>query len=244
MLPLNRPGSSQRVVLVEDSPLRPVDPRTKLVMALCASLAVMLPLERMLAFMGFYALVLLWARLLPEAVRQVWRLKWVLIVLFILDWLLVDLNLAVVVSLRLILLAGVFTLFFATTTASELGLALESLRVPYRYAFSLSLAFQSVGLLGDEWGTIREAQRARGVFSVETGMRKFVQNVRDLIAFTVPAVVTTTKRAWSMTEAAYARGFDSPHRRSYRQLKFSWYDWILLVATGIVTVFLFWGKLW
>ena len=173
-----------------------------------------------------------------------WRLKWVLIVLFILDWLLVDLNLAVVVSLRLILLAGVFTLFFATTTASELGLALESLRVPYRYAFSLSLAFQSVGLLGDEWGTIREAQRARGVFSVETGMRKFVQNVRDLIAFTVPAVVTTTKRAWSMTEAAYARGFDSPHRRSYRQLKFSWYDWILLVATGIVTVFLFWGKLW
>jgi len=170
----------------------------------------------------------------------VWRLKWVLIVLFILDWLLVDLNLAIVVSLRLILLAGVFTLFFATTTASELGLALESLRVPYRYAFSLSLAFQSIGLLEEEWGNIREAQRARGVFSVESGIRKLLKSVRDLIALTVPAVVTTTKRAWSMTEAAYARGFDSPHRKPYRQLRFCWYDWILLAVTAAMTALMFW----
>jgi len=240
MIPMKRAGRSSRMVLVENSPLRQVDPRTKLVIALCASMAVMLPLERMLTFMAFYSLVLLWARLLPEAVRQIWRLKWVLIVLFILDWLLVDLNLAVVVSLRLILLAGVFTLFFATTTASELGLALESLRVPYRYAFSLSLAFQSIGLLEDEWGTIREAQRARGVFSVESGIRKLLKSVRDLIAFTVPAVVTTTKRAWSMTEAAYARGFDSPHRKPYRQLKFCWFDWILLTVTAAVAVLMFW----
>jgi len=240
MLRMKRAGRSPRMVLVKNSPLRQVDPRTKLATVLCASLAVMLPLERMLTFMAFYAVVLLWARLLSEAARQVWRLKWVLIVLFILDWLLVDLNLAVVVSLRLILLAGVFTLFFATTTASELGLALESLRVPYRYAFSLSLAFQSIGLLEDEWGTIREAQRARGVFSVESGIRKLLKNVRDLIAFTVPAVVTTTKRAWSMTEAAYARGFDSPHRKPYRQLRFCWYDWILLMVTAAVAVLMFW----
>jgi energy-coupling factor transporter transmembrane protein EcfT len=240
MISMKRAGRSPRMVLVENSPLRQVDPRTKLSIALCASMAVMLPLERMLTFMAFYSLVLLWARLLPEAVRQIWRLKWVLIVLFILDWLLVDLNLAFVVSLRLILFAGVFTLFFATTTASELGLALESLRVPYRYAFSLSLAFQSIGLLEDEWGTIREAQRARGVFSVESGIRKLLKSVRDLIAFTVPAVVTTTKRAWSMTEAAYARGFDSPHRIPYRQLKFCWFDWILLTVTAAVAVLMFW----
>jgi energy-coupling factor transporter transmembrane protein EcfT len=240
MLLMKRGGRSQRVVLVEDSPLRPLDPRTKLAMALCASLAVMLPLERMVAFMAFCAVVLLWARLLPEAARQVWRLKWVLVILFILDWLLVDLNLAIVVSLRLILLAGVFTLFFSTTTASEFGLALERLRAPYRYAFSLSLAFQSLGLLGDEWNTIREAQRARGVFNLESGVRKLLRSVRDLIAFTVPAVVTTTKRAWSMTEAAYARGFDSPYRKPYRRLKFSWYDWVLLAVTAAVAVLMFW----
>ena len=44
----------------------------------------------------------------------------------------------------------VFALFFATTTPAELRLALEWLSVPHRYAFSVSLAFQSVGLLDDE----------------------------------------------------------------------------------------------
>jgi hypothetical protein len=44
-----------------------------LALSLCASLAVMLSLEKLAAFMGLYVLLLLWARLLPEAARQVWR---------------------------------------------------------------------------------------------------------------------------------------------------------------------------
>jgi energy-coupling factor transporter transmembrane protein EcfT len=44
-----------------------------------------------------------------------------------------------------------------------------------------------------------------------------------------------------MTEAAYARGFDSPHRRPYRQLALSWLDGLLLLATVTVAVILiFW----
>jgi energy-coupling factor transport system permease protein len=228
---LGTAGKTRHLALVEGSPLRRVDPRTKLALSLCASLAVMLSLEKLSVFMGLYALLLLWARLLPEAARQVWRLKWVLLVLFVVDWLFVSLDLAVIITLRLILLAGAFALFFATTTPSELRLALEWLRVPYRYAFSLSLAFQSVGLLDDEWRAIREAQRARGAWSQPSAWRDLAARVRDLVALAVPAVVLTTKRAWAMTEAAYARGFDSPHRRPYRRLMMAWLDWLLLAGT-------------
>jgi energy-coupling factor transport system permease protein len=194
----------------------------------------MLPLEKLVAFMGLYVVLLAWARLLPEAARQVWRLKWVLLVLFVVDWIFVSLDLAAIITLRLILLAGAFALFFATTTPGELRLALEWMRVPYRYAFSLSVAFQSVGLLDDEWRAIREAQRARGAWSVPTTWRQLVEGVRDLVALSVPAVVMTTKRAWAMTEAAYARGFDSPHRRPYRKLAMGRLDWLLLAATVAV----------
>jgi energy-coupling factor transport system permease protein len=227
---------------VETSPLRRVDPRTKLGLSLCASLAVMLPLEKLVVFMGLYVLLLLWARLLPEAARQVWRLKWVLIVLFMVDWVFVSLDLAVIITLRLILLAGAFALFFSTTTPAELRLALEWLRVPYRYAFSISLAFQSVGLLDDEWRTIREAQKARGAWTSEgSGWKEVIRRTGDLVALAVPAVVLTTKRAWSMTEAAYARGFDSPHRRPYRQLTMQWLDWVLLAGTmAVAAALLFW----
>jgi energy-coupling factor transporter transmembrane protein EcfT len=237
MIRLGTSGRAHKLALVEGSPLRRADPRTKLALSLCASLAVMLPLERLALFMVVYVLLLLWARLLPEAARQIWRLKWVLIGLFLLDWLLVGLDLAAIVTLRLILLAGAFALFFATTTPRELQSALEWLRLPYCYAFAVSLAFQSIGLLDDEWRTIREAQRARGVWSPITGWRGILDKVRDLVSLAVPAVVLTTKRAWAMTEAAYARGFDSPHRRPYRRLTMGWLDWLLLagaIASSVV----------
>jgi energy-coupling factor transporter transmembrane protein EcfT len=241
MVRLGTSRRTRKLALVEGSPLRRADPRTKLALSLCASLAVMLSLERLAAFMVAYTLLLLWARLLPEAARQIWRLKWVLIGLFVLDWLLVGLDLAAIVTLRLILLTSAFALFFATTTPRELQSALEWLRLPYRYAFAVSLAFQSIGLLDDEWRAIREAQRSRGAWSPITGWKGILDKVRDLVSLAVPAVVLTTKHAWAMTEAAYARGFDSPHRCPYRRLTMGWLDWLLLAgAVASSAILLLW----
>jgi energy-coupling factor transport system permease protein len=241
---VKRPGASRRVprlVLVASSPLLSADPRMKLVLSLTLSLAVMMPLQRLLVGMALYALLLLWARLLPAAVRQIWRLKWVLLVMFVVDWVLISTELAVMVALRVVLLAGAFALFFATTTPGELRLALEWMRVPYRYAFSVSLAFQSVTLLDEEWRAIREAQKARGAWAPLSGWRNLDGQVRDLVALAVPAIVMTTKRAWAMTEAAYARGFDSPSRKPWRRLAMRRLDWLLLgMATTLSAVLLLW----
>ena len=240
MIRLGVAGRTRKMALVEESPLRPVDPRVKLLLCLCASLAVMLPLEKLAVVMVIYAGLLAWAKLLPAAVQQVWRLKWVLLILFVIDWLLVDLYLATVIPLRLILLTGVFALFFSTTTIGELRLTLEWMRIPCRYAFSISLAFQSIGLLDDEWRNIRDAQRARGAYSLQwSGWRNLAAQVQDLISLTVPAIVLATKRAWATTEAAYARGFDTPHRRPYRQLVMKPTDWLFLLAIVMVSLGLF-----
>jgi energy-coupling factor transporter transmembrane protein EcfT len=220
-----------KLLLVASSPLRLADPRMKLALSLCLSLSVMLPLQRLAVAVVFYALLLLWARLLPAAVRRVWQLKWVLLVLFLVDWFLISTELAVAVTLRIVLLSGTFALFFATTTPDELRLALDWLRVPFRYAFSLSLAFQSVSLLDEEWRAIREAQKARGAWAPLSGWRNLAGQVRDLVALAVPAIVMTTKRAWAMTEAAHARGFDSPRRRLWRRLEMRRLDWLLLAMT-------------
>lgn len=235
----------QRTALVENSPFRQVDPRVKLLMGLCASLMVMLPLQRLVVFLLLYALLLAWARLLPSAARQIWRMRWVLLVLFVLDAVLISLELAFTVTLRLAILAGVFSLLFATTTPGEFTLALESLRLPYRYSFSLGLAFQSLNLLEEEWQNIQEAQKARGALRPMNNWREGLRQVSDLVALTVPAVVLTTKRAWSITEAAYARGFDSPHRKPVRQLHFEPNDIVISAATLCFTLLLvFWPILW
>lgn len=238
---LRVPLSARAPLLVAASPLRGADPRAKLALSLGASCLVMLPWQQLTAVLAVYAAFLLWAHLLPQAARQAWRLKWLLLALFALDWWLVGIDLAVAVSLRLLLLAGSFTLLIATTTPGELLLALEWLRLPYRYAFSIGLAFQSAGLLDEEWRAIREAQQARGAWSPPRGWREFFSRVRDLVALAVPAVVLATQRAWAVTEAAYARGFDSPRRRPYRQLSLGPLDWLLLfAAVALVVVSLYW----
>jgi energy-coupling factor transport system permease protein len=237
---ISQAGRSRQMLLIEDSPLRRVDPRTKLFVSVAVSLVVMMPLERLAIFIGIYVIFLLWAHLLSSAAQQLWRLKWLLILLFAFDWWLISLPHAVTICARLILLTGVFALFFSTTTTRELGLALEKLRVPYRYAFSLGLAFQSLGLLDDEWRAIREAQSSRGAMPQLSSFRKLLAQLGDLVSLTVPAIVLTTKRAWAITEAAYARGFDSPKRTSYHSLSFSRRDVFLMAGTTLVIILLYW----
>jgi len=240
MVRLSQAGKARQLALVEGSPLRRFDPRAKLALCLCASLMVMLPLERLAAFCLIYILLLTWAKLLRSAAAQVWRMRWILIILFAVDWWLVGPDLAAVITLRLGLLAGVFALLFATTSITEFRLALERLRLPYRYAFSLGLAFQSLSLLDDEWRAIREAQKVRGIALNMRGLRSTLRQAGDLVALTVPAVVLTTRRAWAITESAYARGFDSPQRQAYHVLVLKLHDWAMMSAALLVAVsFLF-----
>ena len=244
MLRKRKKRKFMEIQLIEHSPLRSVDPRTKLALSLSASLAVMLPLPQLAAAVGIYILLISWAKVMQQTAEQLWRIKWVLIGLFIIDWIFVSLELATSVTLRIGLLASTFSLFFSTTTPGELRLALEWMGIPYRYAFSMSLAFQSLTLLDQEWRAIREAQQARGAWEPPTSLRNLANSVKDLVALSVPAIVLTTKRAWGMTEAAYERGFDSPNRQPYQKLTMKRLDYLLLtgalLAAAGLTIWRFW----
>ena len=223
--------------LITDSPLRQYDPRVRLLLPLFASLLVMVPVSRLMLFFALYGALFYWSKLAPVALRQLWRLKWWLLLIFVVDWVVVDLELAIQVTLRVILLASAFIFMVYTTTPGELRLVLAWLRLPHRYAFSLSLAFQSVSLFTHEWKLIQEAQQARGAWEPFEwrGWHELVPQVRQLVVLVVPAIVLTTKRAWTMTEAAHARGFDSPHRRPYHQLTMQRRDWLFLGMLGVIT---------
>ena len=233
-------GEHRRLIrLVHESPLRQVDPRAKLEISLLVALAVMLPLERLAVFWLVY-LALTWPlRLTGEVLRQIRRIAWLLIVLFIADWLLIGLSFAILITLRLTLVVSAFVIFFATTRPEEFRLALEKLGLPYSYAFSLSLAFQSITLMHEEWHAILEAQRSRGAWQERKGLGQIGERLNDAIALGVPAIVLTVKRAWTFTEAAYTRGFDSPHRQPYRQLIMRPTDWTLAAGSLIIVILVF-----
>jgi energy-coupling factor transporter transmembrane protein EcfT len=163
-------GEHKRLIrIVHASPLRQVDPRVKLEVSSLVALAVMLPLGRLAVFWLVFAALMFPARLAGEMFYQIRRIAWILVVLFLLDWLTIGFEFAVLITLRFSLVVSAFVVFFATTRPEEFRLALERLGLPYPYAFSLSLAFLSIALMNEEWYTIHEAQRSRGAWEEKRG---------------------------------------------------------------------------
>ncbi len=234
-------GEHKRLIrLVPESPLRQIDPRVKLEICLLVALSVMLPLERLAIFWLVFTVGMIAVRLGAEMLFQIRRIAFILIVLFLIDWFTIGADFALLITLRFTLVVSAFTIFFATTTPEEFRLALERLGFPYPYAFSLSLAFLSVSIMVEEFHNILEAQRSRGAWREIKGLRKIGDQLNNLIALGVPAIVLTVKRAWTFTEAAYTRGFDSPHRHPYHELVMRPIDWTLSLGAllAIVLVFL------
>lgn len=230
--------------IVEHSSLRPVDARVKLALSLALSFAVMLPIERLIPFAAAALAMLASVGLLPRFGREVYRLRWLLVVLFVVDWIFVSVELAVAVTVRLCLLVGSFEVLLATTSPDELHRALAQLGVSQRVAFSLGIAQQALALLQDDVRRIVEAQRARGVaFELGQGSlgERWQALRRDGLAVLVPTIVVATQRAWAAHESAAARGFDgdrspSPAGRALQARDRAW----LCGAGGLVLLLLWW----
>jgi len=221
-----------------DSPLRRVDARLKLGLVLVITLSVMLPLTRLALFSLALIALLAYGKLLPDALGQLRRIALLLVALFFLDWKFISLDFAVLITFRFAIIVCASVLLLNTTTSEELRQGLRGLGLPYRYAFILSLAFLSVPLMCDEWRNVREAQKARGLNPTHSGWRELPNILQDIVSLAVPAVVLTTRRAWSLTEAAHSRGFGSPHMGHPPRLPKSWSDWALLASALCVLLLL------
>jgi len=229
--------------VAEDSFLRAIDPRTKLAIALLASFALMLELPALAIFSLAFAALIGFARIAPYAWAQIRRIRWLLVILFALDWFLVSPRAAIEVTLRLALLVSAFQLLTATTHPEELRRALERLGLPEPIALSLAVAQRTLADLALEFRRIVDAQRARGIDFV-SGPRhgRLRRWWSQSIAVAVPAVVMATKRAWSAHEAAAVRGFGAPRRRGAPSSALPGRDRALLMGSIALFVVLAWWR--
>lgn len=140
----------------------------------------------------------------PAAVwAQVKPVRWFAAVLFVMQFVLVDLYGAVSSTLRVVLAVALAGLVTLTTRFADMMAFLErcfgplrSLGIdPFRISLLLSLTVRSVPVISELATRVREAQRARGV---QWSMR----------AFAVPLVVSALRHADALGEALSARGLD------------------------------------
>ncbi len=138
-----------------------------------------------------------------EPVRQVWPLRWVVLVLVPFQWWTAGWSAAVVVVGTMLVLVAAAGLVTLTTRTSALLDLFERLCAPLhrvgvdpsRLSLLLALTIRAVPVLVATLGEVRDARRARGL-------------ERSPRALLVPVVVRTLRHADRLGEALVARGVD------------------------------------
>lgn len=140
-----------------------------------------------------------------------------------------NLESAVALTLRFVVLVGSFSIFFLTTSPDHLGLALEQTRVPYEFVFAFTTAVRFVPVLAEEAQTIMDAQKARGL-ELERG--NFLKRIRNYVPVLIPLIVSAIRRSLELAEAMESRAWGATKKRTnLYKLRVRKGDFILLGIT-------------
>jgi len=228
--------------------LHKLDPRVKLLFAIIYSICALLFTEiipLLIIFLSLIPLVLI-GRLLKQWIKSIYGLSFLMIFIIILNTLFLSLTFAIAMILRIIIMVSSFSLFFLTVDPNDLALSLISMKIPYEFAFSFSLAFRFVPTIAKEAQNIIDAQQSRGY---EMQKRGFVNQIKNLFPLLIPLIICSIRRAFNVAEALESRAFGSKKERSYYfTIKYSLKDWIftiylLLFLISFITIRFFFNNM-
>ncbi len=137
-------------------------------------------------------------------------------------------------ALRIVSAIMVGTVFVATTGIEELMMGLVRLKVPYRLGFVVSLAARLVPTFMLTVTSIIQAQTARGL---DLGTRNPVRRARRLIPVLIPFLVSSIRHASRLSAALESKGFRPVGKRSYYlRIAMRRKDFAIILGLVVVTV--------
>jgi len=138
---------------------------------------------------------------------------------------------SVAFGLRFLGVVSAFSIFFMTTSADDLGLALEKIHAPYAIAFTFTTAVRLVPTMAIDAQTVVDAQRSRGL---ELDKGNFMKRIRNYIPILIPLIISAIRRSVELAEALEARGFGATDKRtSIATLKMHYTDYVVILLTLI-----------
>jgi energy-coupling factor transport system permease protein len=132
-------------------------------------------------------------------------------------------------GIRFLGVVSAFSIFFMTTSADDLGLALEKIHAPYAIAFTFTTAVRLVPTMAIDAQTVVDAQRSRGL---ELDKGNFVKRIRNYIPILIPLIISAIRRSVELAEALEARAFGATEKRtSIATLKMHLADYVVILLT-------------
>lgn len=229
------------------SPIHNLDPRVKFVYVICIFVAAILfrdILPMVVLFVMQLPFVFL-ARVQRQWLRSLRGAAFLASFIFIINIVttyftksytlpVADVENAFAMTMRFVVLVESFSVFFLTTSPDHLGLALETSRVPYEFAFAFTTAVRFVPVLAEEAQTIMDAQKARGLELEKGGLMK---RIRNYIPILIPLIVSAIRRSLELAEAMESRAWGACKKRTNLfALRLRRGDYVLIALTIIVLV--------
>jgi energy-coupling factor transport system permease protein len=130
------------------------------------------------------------------------------------------------IGFRALSFAMLGLIFALTTQPVKLFYSLmQQLRLSPKYAYSFMAAIRLIPIMIEEFQTIRNAQKVRGIKKHQTLKGK----IQRLHALAIPMLSQSIRRAFRIAVAMEAKRFDSTKKRTfYYQIGFSKFDLIFL----------------
>ncbi len=120
------------------------------------------------------------------------------------------LEFAAQILLRIMAISGAITLFYLTTRPHDLVIDLERRGISPRVAFVANASVQTVPAMVERAAQITAAQRARGLDTEGSALRR----VRGIVPLVGPVILGSIAEVEERTMALEARGFTRPGRRT------------------------------
>ena len=134
-------------------------------------------------------------------------------------------------TIRFFAIMSAFSFFFMTTSADDLGLALEQIHVPYSISFTFTTAVRLVPTMAVDAQTVVDAQRSRGL---ELDKGNFVKRVRNYVPILIPLIISAIRRSVELAEALESRAFGASEKRTaIVTLKMRAPDYLVVLATAL-----------
>jgi len=217
--------------------LHSLDPRAKLIFSIIYTISALLftnIIPLLFIFLSLLPLVLI-GKLFRQWVKSIRGLSFLILFIVILNTLFISLSFAMAMILRIYIMVSAFSIFFLTVDPNDLALSLLSMKLPYEFAFSFSLAFRFVPTIAVEAQNILDAQQSRGYEMQKKGL---INQIKNLFPLLIPLIINSIKRAFNVAEALESRAFGSGKERTYYySIKYSFKDYLFTIYLLVFLAF-------
>ena len=217
-----------------------LDPRTRLALGLMAIAAVFVAREpKTLVVESIILLAALPLLGMGKDWAHSFRYFWPMLgLVFVIAFFSFNLQVGLLLVIRLFNLLSVSFVFFRTVSPEEIGATLNKIGVPYAFAFILTTAMRYVPLIRLKIRHIIDAQSSRGI-----DLRPRLKNVGNFMALLMPLLAQSFLLSDELALAMESRGFGRKGRSTRRQYDLTFWDYFLLVGALLVLIlFAFWER--